>query len=557
MSRKVSLNDLRTASMKLLLVMILLTGVATWRVIDAAAPGVPEISMVERAAIDKGAELERSRLWGDAIDHYKHALENWPENNELTYGLRRSKFHFSIDRRYSDNSFTDQMLSLNPNEAFQLLSEVYNKIQVYYVEPVQMSYFIAHGTESLYLALNNERFVSQHIPNADPRSVMELRKDLREQFWNKPVSSFSQAQQVILDVARRANTLTGMPQTPVIMEYLFGGCNALDDYSRFLTPGKLMDLYSNINGEFVGLGIEMKAETDKGVLLVNVLPDSPAESGGLEPGDYILSIDGHDCRPLSTEEAAGFLTGKSGSRVLIEWKQATSGQTKRASFTRREVKIRSIPLTFMVNQQQGIGYIKLTGFQKSTGTELDEALSALHAKGMKSVILDLRGNPGGLLSAAVDVLDRFVDQGVLVSTKGRMSDQDSVYSAHQLGTWNVDLILLVDENSASASEVVAGAIRDHNRGLLIGNHTYGKWSVQSIYDVSMGTGIKLSTAKYYSPHGHWFGGTGLRPDFFVEAKEEGYRRVTEQTLREDPVFEKAVDLLENHRMSLKSLRKVN
>ncbi len=414
MSRKVSLTDLRTASMKLLLVMILLTGVATWRVIDAAAPGVPEISMVERAAIDKGAELERSRLWGDAIDHYKHALENWPENNELTYGLRRSKFHFSIDRRYSDNSFTDQMLSLNPNEAFQLLSEVYNKIQVYYVEPVQMSYFIAHGTESLYLALNNERFVSQHIPNADPRSVMELRKDLREQFWNKPVSSFSQAQQVILDVARRANTLTGMPQTPVIMEYLFGGCNALDDYSRFLTPGKLMDLYSNINGEFVGLGIEMKAETDKGVLLVNVLPDSPAESGGLEPGDYILSIDGHDCRPLSTEEAAGFLTGKSGSRVLIEWKQATSGQTKRASFTRREVKIRSIPLTFMVNQQQGIGYIKLTGFQKSTGTELDEALSALHAKGMKSVILDLRGNPGGLLSAAVDVLDRFVDQGVLV-----------------------------------------------------------------------------------------------------------------------------------------------
>ncbi len=557
MSPKLSINDLRNASMKLLLVMVLLTGIATWRVIDAAIPGAPEVSMVERTAIDKGAELERSKLWGDAIEHYKHSLETWPDNNDLSYGLRRSKFHFSIDRRYTDDSFTGQMLSLNTNEAFQLLNDVYNKIQVYYVEPVQLSYFVAHGTESLYLALNNERFVAMHMPKADPRSVMELRKVLRENYWNKSLSSFSQAQQMILEISRRANTLTGIQPVPVIMEYLFGGCNALDDYSRYLTPGKLTDLYSNINGEFVGLGIEMKAETDKGVLLVNVLPDSPAEAGGLEPGDYILSIDGHNCLPLSTEQAANYLTGLAGSRVNIEWKQATTGQVLKKQFTRREVKIRSIPLTFMVNQADGIGYIKMTGFQKTTGTELDAALTNLNNQGMKSVILDLRGNPGGLLSAAVDVLDRFIEQGVLVSTKGRMSDQDSTYTAHQLGTWNVDLILLVDENSASASEVVAGAIRDHNRGLLIGNRTYGKWSVQSIYDVSMGTGIKLSTAKYFSPHGHWFGGVGLRPDFPVEAKEDTYKRVTAKTLNEDPVFQKAVDLLQNHRTTMKSMRRIN
>lgn len=498
-----------------------------------------------RSAIRSGAEMERSGRWIDAIEHYKSALKQWPDNKQLQYGLRRSKIHFGIERRYTDASFETDLLRKSSGEALTLLSDVMAEVQTYYVEPVSSTSYIAHGTESLYFALANDKFLQTNLANADPSQIDRLRTLLRERYWNKPVADRSDAQQTVSEVSRLADSVVGLSPTAVVMEYVFGGCNALDDYSSFLTPNRMDDLYGNIEGEFVGLGIEIQSETGRGLLLVNVLPDSPAREAGLFQGDHIVGINGVDCRDLTTDEGARLLRGPVGSRVRLSVQEPADGGVRDRTIVRRPVKVKSIPVAEMVDREHGIGYIEMTGFQKTSVSELDDALRKLRRQGMRALIWDLRGNPGGLLTAAAEVLDRFIDQGVLVTTKGRTADQNWTYTAHRSGTSALPLVLLVDGDSASASEIVAGAIHDHRRGAIVGRKTFGKWSVQSLFEE---TGLRLTTAKFYSPSGQSYNHIGLEPDVAVTAAAKHstyFRGPVAGTLDSDPDLQKGVELLKS------------
>ena len=244
---------------------------------------------------------------------------------------------------------------------------------------------------------------------------------------------------------------------------------------------------------------------------------------------------------MSTEEGAGLLAGISGSTVSLEIHRG--GSTFHVSCQRREVKVKSIPVARIIDSANGIAYIQMTGFQQSSVVELDAALNSLQRQGMKSLIWDLRENPGGLLTAAIEVLDRFIADGVIVSTRGRAGDQSMTYTAHRPGTWNVPIVLLIDENSASASEIVAGAIRDHNRGTIVGRTSFGKWSVQSIFDARYGTAIRLTTAKFYSPNGSTWGKIGLQPDVVVQDGPE-YRPLGDVDLENDPDLREALRQLQ-------------
>ncbi|WP_417378398.1 S41 family peptidase [Gimesia sp.] len=477
------------------------------------------IPVSQSQTIAKGEEYERNRQWIKAIEHYEEALKEWPENDNIKYGLRRAKIHFGIDRRYMDDSFSKVLLSQSRREAFILFDEILSKIQSHFVDPLSTTSFVAHGTESLYLALANDQFIKAHLKGVPPEKIRMVRRILREKYWNKSVSSHHGAHQLIIEVCTMSYQNLGLRDTAVISEYMFGGCNALDDYSSFLTPERLGDLYDNIEGEFVGIGIEMKAEIGEGMLLMNVLPDSPAEAAGVLSGDHIVGIDQKDCRNMTTDQAANLLRGNSGSQVVLELESPGSERTRTARVTRKAVQVKSFPVVKMLDKENGIAYIKMTGFQKTSAAELDAALHKLHGEGMRSLIWDVRGNPGGLLSAAVEVLDRFLEEGKLVSTKGRVSDQNWSYTAHRPGTWKIPLVLLIDENSASASEIVAGALTDHRRATVVGRKSYGKWSVQSIFPIRGSTGLRLTTAKFYSPQGHTYGKIGIKPTITVEKDE--------------------------------------
>ena len=532
---------------RLWLVLCLAVSLFIMRGETLAAPKLkPEVTDA-RQALQAGEDFERTRRWIDAIEHYEASIKKWPDDRELSYGLRRSKIHFGVERRYSDNSFRTNMLTMSRQDSLSLFDEVINKIKSHFVDPLSSTSFVAHGTESLYIALANERFLDHHLPGRRTslqNNIAKFRDTLRTQYWNKPLNSGYAAHQVVSDVAGLAQSQIGLNSTAVVMEYVFGGCHALDDYSNCLTPDRLSDLYDNIDGEFVGLGIEMKSEAGRGMNLVNVLPDRPAAEAGLMIGDYIVAIDGHDCRSISTDEAAGRLKGTPNSRVRLDISGLTEADRRTVSVARRAVHVKSIPVVKILDEQRGIGYIQMTGFQKGSPAELDEALYKLNRQGMKVLIWDLRGNPGGLLTAAVEVLDRFIDNGVLVSTKGRTTDQNFSYSAHRQQKWNIPLVLLTDENSASASEIVAGAVRDHQRGTIVGRKTYGKWSVQSIFPIQRSVGLRLTTAKFYSPAGKTLGKIGVKPDVEVALPDHVvlHRGPMANSLEDDPDVRKALDV---------------
>jgi len=345
------------------------------------------------------------------------------------------------------------------------------------------------------------------------------------------------------DMARLAQHRVGVRQSVVVLEFVTAAAGGLDDYSSYLTADQLRDVYSQIEGNFVGLGVELKA--DQGALLiVHVIPSSPAETAGIQKGDRIVAVDGKSTADLSTDEAAAMLTGEEGT-----WVQVTlfsPGQEQRlVSVHREHVEVPSLEDVKIVDVEYGVAYIRLPAFQKSTSRDLEKALWDLHRQGMKSLVLDLRGNPGGLLSAAVEVADKFITQGAIVSTQGRSPEENLNYQAHYGGTWRVPLVVMIDGDSASASEIFAGAIKDNGRGLLVGSQSYGKGTVQGIFPLGYaGAGIRLTTAKFFSPSGQAISKRGVSPDTSVPIVQRVARPTDTgliiETSSQDPALQAAI-----------------
>ena len=541
---------MRISELRFIKAMLIAFVVLTLPLQNLPADDVPAVDVSAYAdateALRAGEELENSRQWVDAITLYEAALERFKDDEGLKYALRRTRVHFGIDRRYTDRSFEEKLMKKGRSEALDLFDEILSRVQYEYVEQVSATRFVAHGTESLYMALRNEKFLSRNVKPGKEDAVNRVRQGLINDFWNRRIENRIEARTAITGVCDLCQRELGLSGTCVVMEYIFGGCNALDEYSNFLTPDRYNDLFGNIQGELVGIGIEMKAVKGKGMHLVNVLLDSPAEKGGLQPGDYLVGVDGHNIRDLSTDDAAKLLRGTSGSRVNLTY-ETPSGLEKSNDFVRQRVQIKSVTRSVMLDDVQGIGYIRMEGFQDNTAEELDEALRSLERQGMRALIWDLRGNPGGLLETAAAVIDRFIDQGTIVSTRGRSVEQNQVFRAHGNNVRRYPLVLMVDENSASASEIVAGAIKDHHRGTIVGRKTYGKWSVQSIIRLPDETGLKITTAKFYSPDDHNYAGKGLEPDVAVPSPQDlqitFYRGKTSDEISQDPDVAQALDIL--------------
>ncbi len=203
----------------------------------------------------------------------------------------------------------------------------------------------------------------------------------------------------------------------------------------------------------------------------------------------------------------------------------------------------------MLDARQGVGYLRLTCFQKTTRRDLEAALWQLHREGMKSLVVDLRGNPGGLLITAVEVVELFVDHGVIVSTHGRSAQEDFTYTSHGQATWQTPLVVLIDQDSASAAEIFAGAIRDHHRGTLVGVRSFGKGSVQGIFPLeSSEAGLRLTTAKFYSPNGHPYARVGVEPDVQVRQAARPIDGATAATAsREDVMINAALEEVARNR----------
>lgn len=483
--------------------------------LTAPATNAPAASEAQAdAALEQALDLERHRQWSAAIEAYEEALERWPDRVDFRHRLRLCESHYRLGRRYQDRSFREVLLRLSRPDALGLYDEIIERIQTHYVDPVSLVPLLRGGLDNLEVALRDSVFLQANAPNAEPSRVLWLRQTLAERRARIVARDRREAEALVAWACDLGRQAIGLEAAPIVLEFAYGACGMLDDYTVYLTPDKLDDLFAVIDGNFVGLGVELKGDP-QGLRLVGVIAGGPAAEAGLKAGERIIGVGNERLAGLGLDEAAAKLQGPEGTSlelVILD----VQGHSRSIRLVRREIEVHSVSQAKIVDPLAKVGYVRLDGFQKSSMEEMKQAIAALDRQGMRFLVLDLRGNPGGLLDVAVEMADEFLESGVIVSTRGRAAHQTAVYRARPGASWKMPVVILIDHDSASASEILAGALKDNGRAVVLGETSYGKGSVQSIFPLrSVPAGLKLTTAKFYSPRDLSYSERGVVPNVRV------------------------------------------
>ena len=341
----------------------------------------------------------------------------------------------------------------------------------------------------------------------------------------KELKLFRQVMEIV-----RKNYVKEVTDKELIQGAISGMLQSLDPHSSYLTEDMFKELQVETKGEFGGLGIEITL--DGGILtVVSPIEDTPAFKAGIKPGDKIIKINGEPTKNITLHTAVQQMRGPKGSKVTLTIMREGFKKLKDFSITRDIIHVHSVKKQPL---EPGYGYVKIVSFQETTDTDLMAAIKDLETgdKRLKGLVLDLRNDPGGLLDQAVKVSNLFIDKGLIVYTDGRVKDQRMEFRASPAGThYKFKIAVLINEGSASASEIVAGALQDHDRALVLGTKSFGKASVQTIIPLDNGSGLRLTTAYYYTPKGRHIQKTGILPD--VDMKAEIQKQEDEESAAEE------------------------
>ena len=304
-----------------------------------------------------------------------------------------------------------------------------------------------------------------------------------------------------------------------------GLLQSLDPYSGYMSPEIFNEMQTETSGEFGGLGIEVTMESGV-VNVISPIDDTPASKAGIKAGDYIVKINDTQVQGKSLSEAVELMRGPVGSAIELTIRRRGEKKALTFSVTREIIQIKSVKAELL---QKNIGYIRLTSFNENSAGQIKKEINKFEKnKNLKSYILDLRNNPGGLLSQAIKISDFFLDNGEIVSTKSRQQSENRKWFAKKGDlTKGKTILVLINYGSASASEIVAGALKDHKRAILIGENSYGKGSVQSIIPLKNKGAIRLTVAKYYLPSGESISEVGVSPDIEIDEDNDDFKIKTE------------------------------
>lgn len=479
------------------------------------APAEPLVYRTIEGLLTEGRELERSGRWTQALTHYAEVLRDYPRGRGLEEHLEIARLHGDLTRRYADNSFTEMVAGTTEQQSLDLYGEVLAKIDKHYVNDPDWSRLVRRGVYQLETALSDETFLQRHLPQVSSQGIDAFRQELQQTVHPERIRNRHEVRDIAAHAGRLAAQRLGISPTAVVFEFICGSAGALDAHTMFLTPSQLGDLHAQITGNYVGLGIELKA--DNGALLVvSTFAGSPAAEAGIRPGDRIVAVAGRGVPDISADEAAEILKKPAGSTVVTV--ESPDGTKRDMELSHRRIQVPSVENTCIVDPQHGVAYLKLASFQKTTSRDLETALWRLNGERMRSLIIDVRGNPGGVFTAAVEVADKFVSEGTLVSAHGRSTGEDCNYEAHPIGVWRIPLVVLIDRDSASASEIFAGAVRDHHRGEVVGERSFGKGTTQGIFELRPSkAGLRLTVASFKTPGGRSITANGVAPTILVHA----------------------------------------
>jgi carboxyl-terminal processing protease len=519
-------------------------GVAAEPALGWTAPSAGQGIELHEDLASKTTLLEQQGRWADVVAACESAARKGHLAPDLQQRYDLAKIHCDVTRRHAETAYRVQLRKVAESDARRLYAEVLARIASHHVEAPNFTRIVSRGMLAMDVAIDEPVFAGQHLAAADSAARRAYREQIARLAAGRSVGSQSEAETFGAWVASIAQTTLGVPPAVTFLEMTAAAMGSLDEYSAFLTTGQLDDLYAQIEGNFVGLGVELKSAAD-GLLVVHVIPGSPAQRAGIRAGDHLVGVGGQSLGGMGVDQAAQLLQGPTGSLVTLAVLRGPA--PARAVTVRREhVEVPSIEDAKILDPAAGVAYLKISSFQKTTAADLEMALRRLDAAGMRSLVVDLRGNPGGLLSAAVDVADLFLERGLVVATRGRSPEEDFNYTASRPGTWRMPLVVVIDGESASSSEIFAGAIRDHARGTIVGARSYGKGSIQGIFPLeSAGVGMRLTTAKFYSPNGHPYSGVGVEPHLAVHTVARPVGGValvgTAGTAAADPFIETALE----------------
>jgi len=299
----------------------------------------------------------------------------------------------------------------------------------------------------------------------------------------------------------------------ILKNAIKGMMSGLDPHSSYLDEKSFNHLKEGTTGEFGGLGIEVGMEDDL-IKVISPIDDTPAQRAGIMPGDLIFRIDGKSVKDMELNESVKMMRGKPGTEIKLSIIREGENKPLEITLKRAVIKVKSVKFRLL---EEDLGYLRISSFQSRTASQLKKAIKSLvkenKKQALKGLILDLRNNPGGVLNGSVDVSDIFLDKGLIVYTQGRIKDSELRFSASRGDALNgAPIVVLVNGGSASASEIVAGALQDHKRAIIMGSNTFGKGSVQTIKPLTKSTAIKLTTARYYTPSGRSIQAEGIVPD---------------------------------------------
>ena len=347
-----------------------------------------------------------------------------------------------------------------------------------------------------------------------------------------------------------------VPPKDLIYNAIKGTLRGLDPHSSFLDPDMYREMQVETSGSFGGLGIEITLRADV-LTVVAPIEGTPAYRAGIQPGDRILKIEGLSTKDMQLADAVKRMRGKPGSKITVTVVREGWTEPKDFLITREQIRVQSVKNNQL---EPGIEYVRLRQFQEQTSNDLETALEKYAKEGkIQGLVLDLRNNPGGLLTSAVEVTEKFLEPGKLVVyTEGRVRNQNMRFSSNAKRSFtDFPVVVLVNQGSASASEIVAGALQDYGRAVVLGTQSFGKGSVQTIIPLSDGSGLRLTTAKYFTPKGRSIHGKGITPDILVEGPKTTAVNTTgenpnptppvaetpQEQLKRDPQLQRALDLL--------------
>ncbi|HUG90436.1 MAG TPA: S41 family peptidase [Planctomycetaceae bacterium] len=419
-----------------------------------------------------------------------------------------------ISARYRNPVVVRLVQATSTAQALAVYREASTLIDSRHLDPASYEARVKRAVLNLVYASQNPDFLAANRLSPTSAQVQSFREAVLRLLESRPARSAADAQNMISWTSDLASRHLGLRATPVVFEFVFAAAESLDKYSGFEPEEPRRDLSASVlDDHVVGIGVEIKPHDD-GIEVVKALREGPAARGGIVAGDIITQVNGRNLRGQSLDYAVDLIAGPAGSSLTV--RILRDGRSSLLTLTRARVTVYSVSDVRMLGGPDKVGYVKLDKFAASTMDEVDRALWQLYQQGMKALVLDVRGNPGGLLTTAIALADKFLPAGEIVSTRGRSAGDNSSERARFEQTWKTPLVVLIDKDSASASEIFAAAIQENGRGLVVGERSFGKGTVQTHFPLrSVSGNLRLTTALFYSPRGRAMADAGVEPDIRV------------------------------------------